>query len=192
MHGLTITANLVEYEALDDTSTITTVLSRSELEEALGADESTRLWIEVGQEGGEELGRLAIELAPTEIDEVLRRSTGDDVVLALDAAGVASLLDDPDVEAHGLRAALAIAVTSAAILAPAGQAAVAQTAETAATAQRVGAASTSQQVGAAATTQVSSLAAKAQVSSVAARSQVSKSLALKGASLKLLRSGLVR
>lgn len=133
-----------------------------------------------------------LDLAPADLEEMLRRSTGDEIALALDGDAVAGLFDDPDVEAHGLRGALAIAVASAAILAPAGQAAVAQTASAASTVQGVGAAATSQQVGVAATAQVSSLAARVQISGVASKSQVSKKLALKGANLKLLRSGLVR
>ena len=56
--------------------------------------------------------------------------------ISLDGDDVASLFDDPDVEAHGMKLAIAIVVTSAAILAPAGQAAVTQSSVTAATTQR--------------------------------------------------------
>ena len=101
MQELTTTATLVEYGTFEGGTSMTAVLPRGELEAALRADESAQFWLEVGQEGGEELGRLTIELTPTEIGEMLRRSSRDDVVLALDAAGVASLLEDPDVEAHG-------------------------------------------------------------------------------------------
>jgi hypothetical protein len=192
MQELTTTATLVEYGTFEGGSPITAILARSELEAALNTDESTRLWFELGLGDGEDTARLTLDLAPADLEEMLRRSTGDEIALALDGDAVAGLFDDPDVEAHGLRGALAIAVASAAILAPAGQAAVAQTASAASTVQGVGAAATSQQVGVAATAQVSSLAATVQISGVASKSQVSKKLALKGANLKLLRSGLVR
>lgn len=202
MQELTTTANLVEYEALDDGRSITAVLERSELEAALHADESARLWVDLGSEGDDETFRLTIDVTASELEEMLRRSTGDEFMLALDADAVAGLFDDPDFEAHGMRGALAIAVATAAVAAPAGQAAVAQTVGAAATAQRASVAATAQQVGAAATTQVSNLAAKAQVSKAqvskaqvskaATKAQVSKSLVVKAAGVKLLRSGFAR
>ena len=79
---------------------------------------------------------MAIDLSAADLDEILRLSSGDDVALTLDGDGVAGLFDDPDVEAHGLKGAIAIAVTSAAILAPAGHAATQQSVGAAATAQR--------------------------------------------------------
>ena len=123
---------------------LTTIVARSVLEAALAEDEKAELWFEIGRED-EETTRLAIDLSAADLDEILRLSSGDDVALTLDGDGVAGLFDDPDVEAHGLKGAIAIAVTSAAILAPAGHAA------------------TQQSVGAAATVQRSSVAATAQV-----------------------------
>ena len=108
-----------------------------------------------------------------------------------DGEEIESLFADSDVEAHGLKIAIAIAVTGAAILAPAGQAAVSQSVDAAATAQRANPA-VSAQIAPAATTQVSSAAARTQVSSLRARAQVSKPLVLKASGLTLLRSGFVR
>jgi hypothetical protein len=102
---------------------------------------------------------------------------------------VEGLFDDPDVEGHGMKGAIAIAVTSAALLAPAGHAAVTQSVGTQSTTQRVGIAATTQ-VGAAVSTQVSNAAARAQVTSVQAK--LAKSNAAKLRSFKLLRSGLAR
>jgi len=199
MQELTTTANLVDYGTLGD-SAITAVLARSELEAALHADESAQLWFELGLDEDEATRRLTLELAPADLEEMLRLSTGDEVVLALDGDALAGLFDDPDVEAHGMRGALAVAVAAAAIAAPTGLAAAPQTASAAATAQRAAAAATVQTAGLAATTQVASVAAKPQIAGIAVKpqiagiagkTQISKSLVVK-AGVKLLRGGIVR
>jgi hypothetical protein len=192
MQDLTTTATLVEYGTFEGGSPITAVLARSELEAALNTDESTRLWFEFGLGDREDTARLTLDLAPADLEELLRDSTGAEIALALDGDAVAGLFDDSEVEAHGLRAALAATVAIAAIAAPTSLAAVPQTSQAAATAQRASIAATAQTASLAATAQVSSLAAKVQVSGVASKTQVGKKLALKGASLKLLRSGIVR
>lgn len=171
MQELTTTATLVEYGTFEGGSAITAVLARSELEAALHADESAQLWFEFGRDEDEETRRLTIEVTSTDVEEMLRLSTGDDVVLALDAGTVGGLFDEPDVEAHGMRGALAIAVTAAAIIAPTGLAAAPQTASAAATPQ------VSSQVSSQVSPQVSSLAAEAQISSLAATPQVSGQVA---------------
>lgn len=192
MHELSTSARLVEYEALGDS--MTTVLSRRDLEDALGADERARLWFELGREGDAEVTRLTVDLEPDELVEILRLSTGDEVALALDGETLETLVSDPDVEAHGLRGALAVAVTSAAILAPAGLAATPQTADAAASAQRAqAAASTTQRARLAANPQVASLATRTQIApqkaKAAKKAQVSTA---KASALKLLRSGILR
>jgi len=109
--------------------------------------------------------------------------------LTLDGEDVAGLFDDDEVEAHGMRAAIAIAVTSAAVLVPAGHAATTQSIGTAATTQRAGVAATAQ-VRTEATTQVAHAAVAAQVVGVQARLATSKTANLKA--YKILRYGLVR
>jgi hypothetical protein len=134
---------------------------------------------------------------------MLRLATGDDVVLALDGETAAGLLDDPDVEAHGLRGALAIAVATAAIAAPAGLAATPQAASPATTPQV--SSQVSSQISAATTPQVSSLvttsqvssqvsraAAAAQVKGLVAKTQLHKSLVVKAAGVTILRGGLAQ
>ncbi len=191
MQELTTTATLVEYGTFEGRSPITAILARSELEAALNTHESAQLWFELGLDGDEETTRLTLDLTPTDLEEMLRRSTGDEVSLALDGDALAGLFADPDVEAHGLRGALAATVAIAAIAAPTSLAAVPQTSEVAATAQRATAAATVQTSGTAATAQISSLAAKAQISGVAAKSQISKSLAVRAGGVQLMR-GLFR
>jgi hypothetical protein len=166
---------------------LTTIVARSVLEAALAEDEPARLWFEV--EGDDDSRLLAVDLSAADLEELLHLSGSDDVALALDADEVAGLFDDPDVEGHGMKGAIAIAVTSAALLAPAGQAAVTQSVGTQATTQRAGVAATTQ-IGAAVSTQVSNAAATAQVASVQAK--LAKSNAAKLRAFKILRSGIVR
>ncbi len=170
-------------EAVDDEA-LTTIVARSVLEAALAEDEGAELWFEIGRDGDDEPTRLAIDLSVADLEEILRLSGEDDVALTLDGAYVEGLFDEPDVEAHGLRGAIAIAVTSAAILAPAAQAAVPQ-----ATVQAKPQATA--QISAASTAQVSSLVAKTQVT-LQNKAQVSKVQVAKVSGLRLLRSGLAR
>lgn len=195
MQELTTAANLVGYETLESGDTITAVLSRAELEKALRAEEPAGFWLEFAQEYGADT-TLTIELADADIEAILGSSEGDDVVLAFDGDALAGMLSDPEVEAHGLRGALAIAVTTAAIVAPTSVAATPQNADAAATAQRAGAATSVQHVDAAATAQVANRATKAQVANRATKAQVAnraskvqatQSLRLKASGVKVLR-----
>ena len=179
-------ATFVTRDTIDES--LTTIVARSVLEAALKEDESAELWFELGTENSEDVSRLSIDLSYTDIEELLRLSPEDEIALSLDGEAIESLFADPDVEAHGLKGAIAIAVTSAALLAPAGQAAVQQSVGAAATQQATIQATT--QVGVAATAQVSNLAAKAQVYSLQTKAQISKSHVAKVSGLKLLRSGL--
>jgi hypothetical protein len=182
-------ATFVTPETVDES--LTTIVARSVLEAALKEEESAELWFELGTDDGEDVSRLSIDLSYSDIEELLRLSPEDEIALTLDGDEVATLFGDPDVEAHGLKGAIAIAVTSAAILAPVGQAAVPQSVDAAATVQRANVATTAQ-VGTAATAQVSSLVSRAQAARVQTKVQVSKSQVAKVSSLKLLQSGLAR
>jgi len=187
------TAALTTSDTVDES--LTTIVARSVLEAALAEGDSARLWFEVGDD--EDSRRLEVDLSTADLEELLRMSGSDDVALTLDGDEIAGLFDDPDVEGHGLKGAIAIVVTSAALLAPAGQAAVTQSVGAAATTQGSGVAATTQgvgvasttQVGAAVTTQVSKARATAQVASVQAK--LAKSNAAKLKNLKLLGGGVV-
>ena len=190
-------ATFVTPEAVDES--LTTIVARSVLEAALQEEEPAELWFELARENGKDVNRLSIDLSYSDIEQLLSLSSEDEIALSLDGEAVESLFDDADVEAHGMKGAIAVAVTSAALLAPGiAQAAVPQAtqqAKPAATAQ-VSAQATAQ-VSAAATAQVSSLAAKTQVT-LQNKAQVSQqnkpqlSKISKIGSLKLLRSGLAR
>ena len=182
-------ATFATSEVIDES--LTTIVARSVLEAALQEDESAELWFELGTEDSDDVSRLSIDLSHTDIEELLRLSPDDEIALSLDGEVIESLFADSEVEAHGLKGAIAIAVTSAALLVPAAQAAAPQSVGAAATAQRAGVAATAQ-VGTEATAQVSSVAAKTQVASLQTKAQVGKSQVAKLSGLKLRRSGLAR
>jgi hypothetical protein len=194
MPELTTTATFTGGK-LDDEA-LTTIVARSVLEAALAEDEGAELWFDVGRDDEDETTRLSVELSAADLEQILRLSGADDVALTLDGDYVAGLFDDPDVEGHGFRGAIAIAVTGAALLAPATQAAVPQATQQAkpqATAQATTQATA--QVSAASTAQVSSLVSQAQAklqNRPQSKAQVSKAQLAKVSGLKLLRSGLVR
>jgi hypothetical protein len=190
MPELTTTATFTGGK-LDDEA-LTTIVARSVLEAALAEDEGAELWFDVGRDGDDETTRLAVDLSAADLEQILRLSGDGDIALTLDGDYVAGLFDDPDVEGHGFRGAIAIAVTGAALLAPATQAAVPQATQQAkpqATAQATA------QVSAASTAQVSSLVSQAQAKQQnrpQSKAQVSKAQLAKVSGLKLLRSGLAR
>jgi len=176
-------ATFVTPEAVDHS--LTTIVARSVLEAALQEEEPAELWFEVARDDGDDVSRLSIDLSYSDIEELLQMSPEDEIALSLDGEAVESLFDDADVEAHGMRGVIAIAVTSGALLAPG----VAQAAVPQATQQAKPAATA--HVSAAATAQVSSLAARTQVT-LQTKTQVSKIQLAKVSGLKLLRSGLAR
>lgn len=191
MTVLTTTANLVESSALGEDTRLTATVDRSEVE-AMLAEGRPQLWFELGTEGEADPYRLTVELTEEDLRALLAGATGDDILLALDGEELAGLLEEADVEAHGLRAALAvsIAVATTAIAAPAGMAATSPAATSpAATQQSVSAATTQQSVGAAATTQVVRQVVSQQLRPGAKAQRVSP---LKLNSLTILRAGAVR
>ena len=184
-------AALTTSDAIDES--LTTIVARSVLEAALAEGEPSTLWFEVGDDVDSR--RIEVDLSTADLEELLRMSGSDDVALTLDGDEIARLFGEPpDVEAHGLKGAIAIVVTGAALLAPAGQAAVTQVSP-AATAQ-ISPAATAQispeattQLRPAATAQVTNAAATAQVATVKAK--LAKSNA-KFKNFKILRGGLVK
>ena len=155
MQELATTATLVDYETFQDVGAMTAVLARSEFQAALDADESAQLWFELELDE-EDTKLLTVDLDTAALEQMLRIAGGDDILVAFDGDAIAGLFAGHDVEAHGLRGALASTVAIAAIAAPTGLAAVPQTSEAAATAQRASIAATAQTADLAAAAQVSS------------------------------------
>lgn len=197
MRELTTSANLVDGGSFDDQGPVA-VLSRRELDAVLEVGEPAQLWLELGRDDSDDTRLLSLDLATTDIEAMLGRSSGDDVYLALDGDALWAIFEDPEVEAHGLRGAVAIAVVAGAIAAPAGLAANPQVSTaaspqaSAAATPQLAAATTPQVSTAAASAQVSSPAAKAQVAKAAASAQMSKSLVVKAGGVRLLDRTLAR
>ena len=130
MREVMATANVVGNEMLESDASVTAVLTRREIEAALHRSDPIGLWFDIANEDAESV-RLNVQLPAADVQEALRRSPDDDVAFTLDARSLSALYDDSDVEAHGLRGALAIAVAVGAFAAPAGLAATPQPASTA-------------------------------------------------------------
>jgi hypothetical protein len=196
MQELTTAGHLVEYTALEGKGSFAAVLARTELEAALHADGSVGLWFELGHGGAEDTSRLTLEVTSEDVEKMLQSSPGDEIVLALDAEEVDGLLADSDVEAHGIRGALAIAVATAAIAAPTSLAATPQVSSEVSSqvSSQVSTEVSPQVSGLVATTQVSRQvlrpASTAQVRAQVVRNQLHRSLVLNAAGVKVLRSGL--
>jgi hypothetical protein len=192
MQEVATTATLVDDDALAG-GAVTAVLSRHELESMLGAA-SPGLWFELGYEDEEPAGRVTIDLTPKDIQEMLLLADGDEVVLALDGEWLTGALEEPEVEGHGLRAALAIAVVAGAIAAPAGLAATPQV--SGAAAPQVSSQSVSSQVVSSqvsrqvVSSQVSRAVTKGQVVRAGAKTQVSRSLVVKAGGVSSLKNKL--
>jgi hypothetical protein len=120
MEDLRTTANLIE--AFESGNPVA-VLSRIELDEMFQAGAPAQLWLELGREDADDVRLLSVDLSTSDIEHMLARATGDDVLLALDGFALHGLFDDAEVEAHGFRGALAVAVVAGAIAAPAATAA---------------------------------------------------------------------
>jgi hypothetical protein len=157
MLEITTTARLVDYESLAGPATAS--IGRRELEAAVAAGRSLELVLDVVGEA--ERRRLAVELSTEDAERILEETGAgeDEVVLAFGTRELADLFD-AEVEAHGLRGALALAVAAGAIAAPSAVAASPQASTQAAKAQ------------------VSKAAAKAQVSTAASKAQVAKAAAV--------------
>lgn len=175
MEDLRTTANLIE--AFENGNPVA-VLPRGELDEMLAAGEPAQLWLELGREDDDDVRLLSVDLSTADIEQMLNRSTGDDVLLALDGYALHGLFDDTEVEAHGLRGALAIAVVAGAIAAPAGVAAnplVSTASNQVAASSRAQAVNPAAQVSAASRAQAANPASRAQAAKpAAAKAQVSK------------------
>ena len=171
MHEITTHATVVEQAALGEPFVVT--FSRRELEALRDSGDPAQLWLELEKEGNGGPKRLSIDLTTSDIEQLLQHPNGDDLLIALDGYALNGLFDDGEVEAHGLRSALAVAVIAAAAAAPAGLAATPQAANPADTAQKVGVAATTQ-AAPAASVQAASPAASVQRVSPAARVQAAK------------------
>jgi hypothetical protein len=111
-------ARLVDATALADRG-VTATVPRSEIEDILRSDDGLpELQLNIVRRDDDvEAHTVRLDWDPAELQELLRRSEGEDVTLMFDERELESLLEDMDVEAHGIReraVVLAVAVATAA------------------------------------------------------------------------------
>jgi hypothetical protein len=102
---------------------LSTTVSRSEIEDALNAEEPPELILEVRRDSEEKVVTVAWEKA--DLERLLSDATADAVMFSFDREELVKALDAPDVEGHGLRETAAILTIAAAAAAGASTAAAA-------------------------------------------------------------------
>src|SRR5215211_7867182 len=122
VEALTAKAALVDPAALETESTaITTQIPRIEIEEAARADGPAELFLDVARvrDGDRETHeiqtqqRITVSWNPDDLEKLLGSTTSDHVTLAFKPEELARMLDEPDVDAHGLRERIAILTVAA-------------------------------------------------------------------------------
>jgi hypothetical protein len=110
-------AKLVDAESLDaESRALTATIPRSHIESALADDEGADLRLEIAriQNGDRDDRVVNVSWERADLEELLRNASGDPVTLAFDQAELERMLDDPDVEAQGLREKVAVLTVAAA------------------------------------------------------------------------------
>jgi hypothetical protein len=129
MEEVASTAKLVDAGAVDAQSGLTATLPRSDVEAALQDDAGADLFLEIARIQNGERNDRTIKVAWDRSDlQELLKTGGDTITFVFDPAELERMLDDPDVEAQGLREkALVITVAVATAAAGFAGAASAQT-----------------------------------------------------------------
>src|SRR2546423_14712241 len=99
-------ARLVDAAAFDQgTRAITATVPRSEIEDVLGEGGQPELTIQLTRRNGDDQNRsVEIDWNPKDLEELLRRTSGDDVTLVFNGDELERAFES-DVEAHGLKEA---------------------------------------------------------------------------------------
>jgi hypothetical protein len=116
MEDVASTAKLVDMIAPDDGHALTATIPRSQVEAAIGEGGSADLILDVARiRDGEREDRTAtVSWEQPDLEELLRRATGDQIELTFDEAELERMLEASDVEAHGFREkALVLTVAAA-------------------------------------------------------------------------------
>lgn len=120
MEEVASTAKLVDAGAVDAQSGLTATLPRSDVEAALQDDAGADLFLEIARIQNGERNDRTIKVAWDRSDlQELLKTGGDTITFVFDPAELERMLDDPDVEAQGLREK-ALVITVAAATAAAG------------------------------------------------------------------------
>jgi hypothetical protein len=123
MEEVASTPKLVDPADVDAKSGLTATLPRSDIETALNDEAGADLFLEIAriQNGERDDRTVKVTWSREELEDLLRRASGDAVTLTFNQDELQRLLDD-DVEAHGLRekiVVLSIAAATAASFASA-------------------------------------------------------------------------
>ena len=119
MEEVASTPKLVDSAAVDAKPALTATLPRFEIEAALNDNAAADLFLEIAriQNGERDDRTVKVAWERPDLEELLKRATGDPITLTFNEAELQRLLDDPDVEAQGLREkalVLTVAVATAA------------------------------------------------------------------------------
>jgi hypothetical protein len=123
MEEVASTPKLVDPTAITAEGALTATLPRADIEAALKDDVGADLFLEIAriQNGERNDRKIKVAWTKSELEDLLKQASGDQVTLTFDPAEVERMLDDPDFEAHGLRErALVITVAVATAAAGAG------------------------------------------------------------------------
>jgi hypothetical protein len=103
MEEVASTAKLVDTIAPDDGHALTATIPRSQVEAALEEGASADLILDIARihDGDREDRTATIAWERPDLEELLRRASGDQIELTFDQAELERTLDASDVEAHG-------------------------------------------------------------------------------------------
>ena len=119
MEEVASTPKLVDSAEVDAKPALTATLPRLQIEAALNDNAAADLFLEIAriQNGERDDRTVKVAWERPDLEELLQRATGDPITLTFDEGELSSLLDETDVEAHGLREkalVLTVAVATAA------------------------------------------------------------------------------
>jgi hypothetical protein len=116
MEEVASTPKLVDPADVDAKGGLTATLPRSDIELALKDDAGADLLLEIAriQNGERDDRKVRVVWEKSELEDLLRRASGDHITLTFSQAEVERMLDDPDVEAQGLREKVLVLTVAAA------------------------------------------------------------------------------
>jgi hypothetical protein len=116
MEEVASTPKLVDPADVDAKGALTATFPRSHIEAALQHDAGADLFLEIAriQNGERDDRKVKVAWERSELEDLLNRASGDHVTLTFDQAELERMLDDPDVEAQGLREKVLVLTVAAA------------------------------------------------------------------------------
>ena len=105
MEEVASTPKLVDPTAFAAEGALTATLPRSDIEAAVQDDAGADLLLEIAriQNGERDDRKIKVSWQKDELEDLLRRASGDPITLTFSREELERMLDDPDFEAHGLR-----------------------------------------------------------------------------------------